>query len=171
MNVHVCSRSTSSFLLCTLLIEYVTSMGNQGLTDMRQLILHWSSVGANCRWQEEEEDHRHQVSALKLAQEALAGRLSQEEEHRTAAEGEVARQRACIGRLRSEVAEFGDALQSAKAQVIAEIKYSLLTQPIDTILPWSLQPKAPLLHCCCVVVTGYKRSMFLPVGLKISLLS
>lgn len=131
-------------------------MGSQGLTDMRQLILHWcSSCRASCRWQEEEEDHRHQLSALKLAQEALAGRLSQEEEHRTAAEGEVARQKACIGGLRAEVAEFGDALQSAKAQVISEFKQILtVDSAVDTIWPCSLQLKALLLHYRCIVVTG-----------------
>ncbi|KAL3149577.1 hypothetical protein ABBQ32_002351 [Trebouxia sp. C0010 RCD-2024] len=69
------------------------------------------------RWQGEEEDHRHQLSALRLAQEALAGRLSHEEERSTAAEGEVTRQKACIGGLRADAAELEDALHRAKAQV------------------------------------------------------
>lgn len=75
------------------------------------------NIEASRRWQEEEEDHRHQLSALRLAHEALAGRLSQEEERRTAAEGEVARQKACIGGLRADMAELEIALHQAKGQV------------------------------------------------------
>lgn len=78
------------------------------------------NVEASCRWQEEEEDHRHQLSALRLAHEAQAGRLSQEEERSKAAEGEVARQKACIGGLRADAARLGDALHQAKAQVTGQ---------------------------------------------------
>lgn len=74
----------------------------------------------------------HQVKALKLGQEALAERLSQEEEHRTAAEGEVARQKACIGKLRAEVAESEDTLQSAKAKVGTKIMQYLLLMHLST---------------------------------------
>ena len=52
-----------------------------------------------------------------LAGEASAGRLSQEEEQRTTAEAEVARQRACIGGLRADIAELEDVLQRTEAQV------------------------------------------------------
>lgn len=71
----------------------------------------------SCRWQAEEEDHRHQLSSLRLAQEGVAERLNQEEDQRLAAEGEVARQKACICGVRADLAEFEQALQHAKAQV------------------------------------------------------
>lgn len=47
----------------------------------------------------------------------MAGRLTQEEEQRAAAEAEVARQKACIGELRADVVALEDALQQSNAQV------------------------------------------------------
>ena len=47
----------------------------------------------------------------------MAGRLSREEERRTAAEAEVGRQKACIRGLRVDAAELEDALHRTKTQV------------------------------------------------------
>lgn len=88
----------------------------------------------SCRWQSEEEDHRHQLSSLRLAQEGVAERLNQEEDQRLAAEGEVARQKACICGLRANLAELEQALQRAKVQVGSKAMQC-----------------SPLLHCCSTV--------------------
>ena len=68
--------------------------------------------------QEEEEQHQQQLGALKVAQEGLQGRLRQEEEGKTAAEQEVARQKRCISSLRADIAELDVALRQATSQVV-----------------------------------------------------
>lgn len=70
-----------------------------------------------CRQQQEEEEHRQQLGSLRVAQERLEGRLRQEEEAKTIAEGEIARQKACIGSMRAEASELECALHRAHAEV------------------------------------------------------
>lgn len=70
-----------------------------------------------CRWQQEEEEHRQQLGSLKVAQERLKGRLRQEEEAKAIAEGEIARQKGCIGSMRAEASELECALHRALVEV------------------------------------------------------
>ncbi|DBA88771.1 TPA: hypothetical protein ACH3X1_004188 [Trebouxia sp. C0004] len=70
------------------------------------------------RWQEEEEEHRQQMGSLRVAQERLEGRLRQQEEAKAIAEGEIARQKGCIGSMRAEASE----LQCAFHRGLAEAK-------------------------------------------------
>ncbi len=70
-----------------------------------------------CRWQEEAQEHRQQLGSLRVAQERLEGRLRQEEEAKAIAEGEIARQKACIGSMRAEASELECALHRALTEV------------------------------------------------------
>lgn len=75
------------------------------------------------RWQEEEKKHRQQLGSLRVAQEHLEGRLRQQEEAKAIAEGEIARQRGCIGSMRAEASELECALDCA----LAEVPFMLLS--------------------------------------------
>ncbi len=70
-----------------------------------------------CRWQLEEEEHRQQLGSLRVAQERLEGRLRQQEEAKAIAEGEIARQKGCIGSMRAEASDLECALHRALAEV------------------------------------------------------
>ncbi len=76
-----------------------------------------------CRRQQEEEEHMQQLGSLRVAQERLEGRLRQEEEAKAIAEGEIARQKGCIGSMRAEASELECTLHRAHAEVPFRLVY------------------------------------------------
>ena len=112
-----------------------------------------------CRWQEEEEEHRQQMGSLRVAQERLEGRLRQQEEAKAIAEGEIARQKGCIGSMHAEASELECALHVALAEVPLTLVY-FFKQPNHACLGlWGCcYPAVDAIRCKSLLVVLHSMS-------------
>ncbi len=88
------------------------------------------------------------MGSLRVAQERLEGQLRQQEEAKAIAEGEIARQKGCIGSMRAEASELECALHQALAEVHFMLVY-FFKHPFHWCLGFWIQccPAAHAIRC------------------------